>query len=122
MGFRVIFIIYPALPMHTQTAKTTFSCKDKLTLTKHTWCWTYSPLQYFFKIALLKLICAYLYRKLSCHEPRIKQGIIALSIIIISIYSIYNVYMISIILSGRLNQNGRPAYPTKPQKILRKIL
>ena len=36
-----------ALPMRAQTEKTTFSCKDDCTLTKHTWHWTYSALQYF---------------------------------------------------------------------------
>ena len=38
----MINIIYVALPMGAQTEKTTFSCKDDCTLTKHTWCWTYS--------------------------------------------------------------------------------
>ena len=37
--------------LHTKgfivTEKTTFSCKDDCTLTKHTRCWTYSALRYF---------------------------------------------------------------------------
>ena len=35
-------IIYAALSLCAQTEKTTFSCKDDCTLTKHTWRWTYS--------------------------------------------------------------------------------
>ena len=45
MEFHVINMMYTALPMRTQTEKTTFSCKDDCILTKHTWCWTYSPLR-----------------------------------------------------------------------------
>ena len=44
---RMTNIIYTALPMRTQTQKTTFSCKDDCTLTKHTRRWTYSGLRYF---------------------------------------------------------------------------
>ena len=47
MEFPMIDIIYTALPMHAQTEKTTFSCKDNCTLTKHKRHWTYSALQYF---------------------------------------------------------------------------
>ena len=39
--------IYAALPMRTQREKTTFSCKDDCTFTKHTQRWTYSALWYF---------------------------------------------------------------------------
>ena len=42
MQFHVINIIDAALPTHAQTEKTTFSCKDDCTLTKHTQRWTYS--------------------------------------------------------------------------------
>ena len=34
--------------MRAQTEKTKFSCKDNYTLTKHTRCWTYSALRYFY--------------------------------------------------------------------------
>ena len=34
--------MYVALSIHAQTEKTTFSCKDNCTLTKHTGRWTYS--------------------------------------------------------------------------------
>ena len=37
-------MMYAAFPMRAQTEKTTFSCKDDCTLTKHTRRWTYSPL------------------------------------------------------------------------------
>ena len=33
--------MYAALPMHAQTKKTIFSCKDDCILTKPTWRWTY---------------------------------------------------------------------------------
>ena len=42
MEFHMINIIYAALSIRAQTEKTTFSCKDDCTLTKHTWRWTYS--------------------------------------------------------------------------------
>ena len=44
----MINITYAALHMRAQTEKTTFSCKDECTLTKHTRRWTYSALRYFF--------------------------------------------------------------------------
>ena len=43
----MINITYAALHMREQTEKTTFSCKDDCTLTKHTRRWTYSSLRYF---------------------------------------------------------------------------
>jgi len=44
--------------MRAQTEKTTFSCKDDCTLTKHTRHWTYSALRYFFWTAhQLNLTC-----------------------------------------------------------------
>ena len=52
MELHMMNMIYAALPMHAQTEKTTFSCKDNFTLTKHTWHWTYSVLLYFFKPSL----------------------------------------------------------------------
>ena len=48
MEFHMINIMYVALSIRVQTEKTTFSCKDDCTLTKHTWRWTYSALLYFF--------------------------------------------------------------------------
>ena len=45
--FHRINIIFAALPMHAQTKKTTFSCKDDYTLTNYTRRWTYSALLYF---------------------------------------------------------------------------
>ena len=42
MEFHMMNIIYAALPTHAQTEKTTFSCKDDCTLTKHTGPCTYS--------------------------------------------------------------------------------
>ena len=48
MEFHMINITYAALYMRAQTEKTTFSCKDDCTLTKHTRRWTYSALRYFF--------------------------------------------------------------------------
>ena len=47
MEFHMKNMMYPALPMpmHAQTEKTTFSCKDDCILTKHTRRWTYSPLR-----------------------------------------------------------------------------
>ena len=48
MEFHMINITYVALHMRAQTEKSTFSCKDDCTLTKHTWRWTYSALRYFF--------------------------------------------------------------------------
>ena len=47
MEFHMMNIIYAALSMRAQTEKTTFSCKDDCTLTKHTRRWTYSALRYF---------------------------------------------------------------------------
>ena len=47
MEFHMIYMIYAALPMHAQTEKTTFSCKDDCTLMKHTRRWTYSASRYF---------------------------------------------------------------------------
>ena len=63
----MINITYAALHMRAQTEKSTFSCKDDCTLTKHTRRWTYSALRNFFltemsfytKIFfLLKLFCS----------------------------------------------------------------
>ena len=48
MEFHMMNIIYAALSISAQAKKTTFSCKDDCTLTKHKWCWTYSALRYFF--------------------------------------------------------------------------
>ena len=48
MEFHMINMMYTELLMRAKTEKTTFSCKDNCTLTKHTRCWTYSALQYFF--------------------------------------------------------------------------
>ena len=42
MEFHMIKMMYAALPMR---APTTFSCKDDCIFTKHTLCWTYSPLR-----------------------------------------------------------------------------
>ena len=65
-------IIYAALCMSAQTEKTTFSCKDDCTLTKHTGRWTYSakgfeiplchtpPLRSFFGYQTIKQIKSYL--------------------------------------------------------------
>ena len=62
MEFHMIDIIYVALSIGAQTEKTTFSCKDDCTMTRHTRCWTYSardveiplchilPLQSFFSV------------------------------------------------------------------------
>ena len=47
LEFHMINMIYAALSMRTQTEKTTLSCKDNCTLTKHTRRWTYSALRYF---------------------------------------------------------------------------
>ena len=47
MEFNMKNIIYLALRMCMHPEKTTFSCKDDFTLTKHTWRWTYSALRYF---------------------------------------------------------------------------
>ena len=46
MEFHMINITYGTLHMRAQTEKTTFSCKDDCTLTKHTRWWTYSALRY----------------------------------------------------------------------------
>ena len=48
----MINMIYVALPMHAKTEKTIFSYKDDCTLTKHTQCWTYNCLWYFFYLYL----------------------------------------------------------------------
>ena len=48
MEFHMISISYAAMHVRAETEKTTFSCKDDCTLTKHTWRWTYSALRYFF--------------------------------------------------------------------------
>ena len=45
--FHMINITYAALYMRAQVEKTTFSCKDDITLTKRTLRWTYSALRYF---------------------------------------------------------------------------
>ena len=42
MEFHMMNIIYAALSISAQAKKTTFSCKDDCTLTKHTGRWTYS--------------------------------------------------------------------------------
>ena len=55
MEFHMINIINAALPMRTQTEKTTFSCKDDYTLKKYTWGWTYSGLQYLFYLCSVSL-------------------------------------------------------------------
>ena len=57
MEFHMINITYAALHMRAQTKKTTFSCKDDCTLTKHTRRWTYSALRYFFVMKLSLWIC-----------------------------------------------------------------
>ena len=54
----MINIICAAFPMYKQTEKTSFSCKDDSTLTKHTGCWTYSTRD--FKIPL-------------CHIPPLRS-------------------------------------------------
>ena len=48
MEFHMINITYAAMHMLAETEKTTFSCKDDCTLTKHTRRWTYSALRHFF--------------------------------------------------------------------------
>ena len=58
MEFHMINITYAALHMCAQTEKTTFSCKDDCTLTKHTRRWTYSALRHFFSWKL-KFICRF---------------------------------------------------------------
>ena len=55
MEFHKIKITYAALPMRAQTEKTTFSCKDDCTLTKHKWRWIYSALQYLFYLYSVSL-------------------------------------------------------------------
>ena len=45
MDFNIINMMYAALPRHTQTEKTTLSCKDDCILTKNTRRWTYSLLR-----------------------------------------------------------------------------
>ena len=55
MELHMIYMIYVALPIRTQTEKTTFSCKDDYTLKKHTWRWTYSALQYLFYLYSVSL-------------------------------------------------------------------
>ena len=72
MEFHMIYIAYAALHMRALTEKTTFSCKDDCTLTKHTGRWTYSardceislchilPLQSFFQSLLLFLTTQYI--------------------------------------------------------------
>ena len=42
----MINIMYAALSIRVQTEKTTFSCKDDCTLTKHTGRWTYPARDY----------------------------------------------------------------------------
>ena len=61
MEFHMINVTYVALHMHAETEKTTFSCKDDCTLTKHTRRWTYSALRYFFfgMINILNQLCEY---------------------------------------------------------------
>ena len=80
----MINIIYAALPMHAQTEKTTFSCKDDCTLTKHTQRCTYSardfeiplchtpPLRsFFFKTKyFFCLIGLFIISKLPIGEPK----------------------------------------------------
>ena len=56
MEFHIIDITDTALNIRAQTEKTTFSCKDDWTLTKHTRRWTYSALRYFLNIYLLRNI------------------------------------------------------------------
>ena len=53
MEFHMINITYAALHMCAQTEKTTFSCKDDCTLTKHTGRWTYSTR--YFEIPLCRI-------------------------------------------------------------------
>ena len=72
MEFHMINIMYTALSIRAQSEKTTFSCKDDCTLTKHTGRWTYSPrdceislchilpLQSFFQSLLLFLTTQYI--------------------------------------------------------------
>ena len=62
MEFHMINITYAALHMRAQTEKTTFSCKDGCTLTKHTRRWTYSDLRYFwFRYQFFKFKCRGMY-------------------------------------------------------------
>ena len=55
MEFHMMNTMYAALPMHAQTEKMTFSCKDDYTLKKSSWCWTYSALQYLFYLYSVSL-------------------------------------------------------------------
>ena len=55
MLFHIINIMYAAMPMRAKIEKTTFSCKDDCTLTKRTWRWTYSALQYLFYLYSVSL-------------------------------------------------------------------
>ena len=45
MEFKIMNMMYAALPRYAQTEKTTFSCKEDCILTKHTRRWIYSPLR-----------------------------------------------------------------------------
>ena len=63
MEFHMINIIYLAWPIRAQTEKTTFSCKDDCTLTKHTGRWTYSAKD--FEIPL-------------CHTPPLRSFFVQL--------------------------------------------
>ena len=47
MEFHMINITYAAMHVCAETEKTTFSCKDDCTLTKHTRRWIYSALRFF---------------------------------------------------------------------------
>ena len=58
MEFHMINIIYAEFSIRAQTEKTTFSCKDDCTLTKHTGRWTFSAKD--FKILL-------------CHTPPLRS-------------------------------------------------
>ena len=66
------YIIYAALSIRAQTEKTTFSCKDDFTLTKHTRRWRYLLEISRFRAALYRR-CGNLFyvRKAACNIPKL---------------------------------------------------
>ena len=74
----MINIIYAALPTHAQTEKTTFSCKDDCTLTKHTRCLTYSACSIFSNMRLFhknETKRRSVFRRRSPRRPRSHLGV-----------------------------------------------
>ena len=67
MEFHMMNIIYAALSISAQTEKTTFSCKDDCTWTKHTGRWIYSAKD--FEIPLCRIL-PFLSQDRLCYYPR----------------------------------------------------